>query len=263
MARLNLFEFNDRPWCPRFVRESVVEALGRSLRWGRVYQAAVPLFDRFCRRTKTRVILELASGSGESTAILIDAMQESSLAVPRFILSDLFPNHQAFKALGRRYPETISTVHEPLDARAVPVELEYDAVAVISSFHHFPPDQAASILAACVKKRTPLFIMEPFQRNLISFAPLFFLGLPAYLINPFVAGRHRLVKLFFTYVLPILPFIGLWDGMVSMGRMYDRDELLALAERVPAEYCWEYHVVPYSLLGRVTVFIGCPSGDGD
>ena len=261
MRRLHLFEFNESKWCPRFIRDSVVESLGLILRWGDIYQAAVPLFVLFCRQAKVGKILELASGSGESAAILIDAMQELNEEPPRFILSDLFPNQRALEALTLHYPEIVRAVYEPLDALAVPAELEHDAVAVISSFHHFAPEQAATILADCVKKRTPLFVMEPFQRSMASFAPLLFWGLLAYLINPFLAGRDKLVKFLFTFGLPVLPFIGLWDGLVSMTRMHSKEELMALAKSLPGGYHWEYHIVPYSTLGRVTVLMGWPSGE--
>jgi hypothetical protein len=116
-VRLHAFEFNERPECPAFVRDAIVEALGTGLRWGRMYDAVGPVFAEFCARAGCTEVLDLCSGSGEPVSILLDALARSGVgtfgtgdqagspvAPPRFLLSDLFPNVAAMARVAARHP---------------------------------------------------------------------------------------------------------------------------------------------------------------
>ena len=51
LPRLHLFEFNDTPEVPQFVRETVVESLSRAMAWGRMLRELVMPFHDFVRGT--------------------------------------------------------------------------------------------------------------------------------------------------------------------------------------------------------------------
>ncbi len=42
--RLQLFEFNDSAFCPGFLRDSIVEILGRTIKQSGFYDPLAPLF---------------------------------------------------------------------------------------------------------------------------------------------------------------------------------------------------------------------------
>ena len=50
------------------------------------------------------------------------------------------------------------------------------------------------------------------------------------LLTPFFRP-FRLSRLVFTYLLPLIPLTTIWDGVVSILRLYSPAELLALARR--------------------------------
>ena len=67
-----------------------------------------------------------------------------------------------------------------------------------------------------------------------------------------LARPFRWAHLLFTYLVPLIPFIVLWDGMVSMLRIYSLEQMQNLtADLQSPDYFWE--------LGHIQVR-GVPDG---
>ena len=179
VPRIHAFEWNDNEKAPRWLRDSIVEILGRGLRWGRIYVPVAPLFARFLERAGARSVLDLASGSGEPCSILLDAFERAAMAPPRFVVSDLFPNEPALRAVAERHPGRVEVVTESVDATAVPERYDQPARTIITAFHHFTPELARKIFADCVARRRAIFILEPGGRKprlVFSVLPSMILG---------------------------------------------------------------------------------------
>ena len=58
--------------------------------------------------------------------------------------------------------------------------------------------------------------------------------------------------------LPVIPLLGIWDGVVSVLRVYAEAELRAMVEPFGKAYAWEYRECPTVLGGTLTVFMGLP-----
>lgn len=257
-GRVHAFEFNERPECPAFVRDSIVEALGAGLRWGRMYDAVGPIFAEFLERSGCDAVLDVCSGSGEPASILLDALDRAGARAPRFALSDLFPNVPTMEAVAARHPGRVEVVREPVDATAVPAAIDRGARTIISAFHHFPPDLAAAILADCVAKRRAVFVVEALRRDLRSLLSILPAMTVAALVNPLRARRDRVKKALATWVVPIVPAAGLWDAVVSDLRSYREDELRALVAPLGGGYLWEGREARYRPGGRALCFFGLP-----
>ena len=258
LPRLHAFELHDSPRCPAFVRESIVESLGLALRWGGIYQPAARVFADFCQRTGCRRVLDLCSGSGEPVSILIEALTQLGLPSPRFVLSDLFPNPAAMRRVAQRHPAELEISLTPVDATDVRDHVDGDARSIVSAFHHFSPPLARSILADCVRKRRAVFVLEPCPRKPTRIAPLALAYGAAALANPLLATNNRLAKMAFTYAAPILPVAQLWDGTVSVLRMYSERELFALVAPLGSDFEWSYERLDLPLGGAATAFMGVP-----
>jgi hypothetical protein len=257
VRRVHAFEFNDRPWCPRVVRETIVETLGRGYRWGRVLDSVGPLFVDFCARARCTSVLDLCSGSGEPVAALLGALARRGLPPPRFHLSDLFPDVGAMRRVAERHPGLVEVVAEPVDACAVPAHHDQPARTIINALHHLPPPVAAGLVADTVAQRRALFVVEGFPRSLRRMAATIPLLLVAGAFTPLLAPRDRALKLLCTWLTPAVFATGMWDAVVSALRMYDEAELRAMAAGA-RDYEWSYHEVPYALGGRAVVFSGVP-----
>lgn len=258
MARIQAFEFCENPSTPRFIRESLIETLGSTLRSAGIYDPAAPLFAEFCRRTKCDSILDLGSGSGEPVSVLVDSLQRQGVPSPRFYLSDLLPNIPAMTRVAERHPEHIRVIEEAVDATDVARKFKQPARTIISAFHHFPPELARGILADCARQRRAVFILEGFPRDLRALTPIFAGAALPVLANPFTSDKDRLLKAWFTYVQPVIPVLGIWDAIVSVLRVYTEEELMEMVKPFRKKFSWEYHRIPTLLGGTLTVFMGIP-----
>jgi len=79
-------------------------------------------------------------------------------------------------------------------------------------------------------KLQPNRIFELQSRTPSSLLTIFFLGPLFFLITPFYFWRSP-GHLFFTYIIPIVPFVLAFDGYVSSMRTRSADEVLTLLER--------------------------------
>ena len=72
-------------------------------------------------------------------------------------------------------------------------------------------------------------------------------------------------RLFFTYLLPLVPLTCFWDGFVSQLRAYRAGELadLARAAGEGSDYTWEARELPIPKIPvPMTVLIGLPGSAG-
>jgi hypothetical protein len=110
---------------------------------------------------------------------------------------------------------------------------------MFSSFHHFPPAQARAILQSAIDARQGIGIFEITSRTATAIGMMFLWFLTPFLFTPSVRP-FRWSRLFCTYVLPIIPLVLLFDGLVSCLRTYRTRELRDLINSLPAcEYSWE------------------------
>lgn len=267
LKKILTFEFNDWPKCPAFIRESILEVLGKSIRAAGVYDVLAPLFIQFCKDTKATGVLEFGAGSGESTVIFLDAICQTDDTPPRIYISDLYPLATVMQKTCERYPELLTPILHSVDLRCPPETPRHDMRMVLSAFHHFDTDMARLFLANAQKKGVAVFIAEPFTGSLKAFFPLFIHGFTSLARNGLCSTNALVPKLFFTFVLPLIPMCLLWDGLISMIRMYDKRGFADLVASLPetgAAYIWEYTEVQVPLGGMAAVFSGRPVlGDGD
>lgn len=78
------------------------------------------------------------------------------------------------------------------------------------------------------------------------------------LFTPFFKP-FKVSRLFFTYILPFIPIYTIWDGIVSILRMYQPGELREMAESLKAEdYIWKSGKTKNRYGIRSTYLIGYP-----
>jgi len=65
-------------------------------------------------------------------------------------------------------------------------------------------------------------------------------------------------RIFFTYVLPLIPLTLLWDGVVSMLRIYKPDEMLELTKEINTiNFEWTAGKIKNKML-KITYMSGVP-----
>ncbi|TGD79034.1 class I SAM-dependent methyltransferase [Hymenobacter wooponensis] len=257
-VRLQLFEFEDLPWFPRVIRAGMMDYLRFMISALGTYQPIVPLLRDALRQTKQPHILELGAGAGGGTEGVLRTIQNTGLPQARICLTDLYPQPAAWQLLASRTP---GLEFEPtaVDATAVPPGLG-GFRTVFSAFHHFSPHLAEAILADAVRQRAGIGVFEGAGKHWAEIGlALTVLPVAQLLITPFIRP-FRWSRLFFTYLVPLIPLFTMWDGCVSILRMYPPEQLLALAHRAdPAgTFTWQAGKVRHWWGPQVTYLVGIP-----
>lgn len=224
------------------------------------YQPIVPLLRDALRQTgQPPQLLELCAGAGGGTEGVLRSLREAGLPQAQVTLTDLYPQPAAWQLLAAHTPG-LSFEPAAVDALAVPAHL-VGFRTVFSAFHHFPPPLAEALLADAVRQQVGIGVFEGAGKSWLEIL-LAWTVLPVaqLLITPFIRP-FRLSRLLFTYVLPLIPLFTIWDGTVSILRMYPPEQLLALARRADPEgrFQWQAGKVRHTWGPQVTYLIGVPN----
>ena len=259
MGRIHFFEFNDQPWLPASLRDAATDYLQYSARVLGVYgPGVVERLGLALGRAPSRRVVDLCSGGGGPWLSLRDALERAGYEVDEVRLTDLFPNLAAFEAARRASGGKVAFHPEPVDATAVPAGLD-GFRTMFTGFHHFRPAEARAILADAVESRRGIAIFEATDRGPLALAAMLTLPLVVLAVTPFIRP-FRWSRLFWTYLIPVVPLMVLFDGIVSCLRTYSTGELLAMARDAGGDYAWEAGREPIGRGGPigVTYLVGLP-----
>jgi hypothetical protein len=257
VRRRQLVEIEDLAWCPKAVRNGGTDWLAFMANTTKVFSAVAPAIRRAMDAAGTAQVLDLCSGSGGPWLTLERELAKSGAVAVE--LSDRFPNIAAFRDLHERSHGRVRFRAESIDAADVPPALA-GVRTFFNAFHHFPPPIARAILADAVRKRRPIAIFEGVNVRAIGLIAMP-LQVPAILLlTPFVKP-FRWSRLLFTYILPLIPLLVIFDGTVSMLRLYLADELRELVAAVPDHETFEWEIgttfVPARPIGVIHL-VGVP-----
>lgn len=211
------------------VRDTLVDSLSRAVRWGGLLDGIIEPLRECLRVAQTRAVLDLCAGAGGPAAVLSKAMPDVD-----FLLSDLYPQVDAWKPLGLKF------IAESVDATRIP-SAPGRVRLIVNALHHFPPALARDVLRGlCAGDSPGVFVAEGLVRNPLSFAAMSPVGLASLLATPLLAPKRRLLA---TAMLPVSLAASAWDGTVSAMRVYEADELHAMVADLPG---WEFRSGEYT-----------------
>ena len=258
MKRYHLFEFEDQDWFPDILRRNMLDYLRFAISLTRVYDPVVPLLQRVLPSGQPVEILDLCSGGGGGIIGIQQNLTQALQQPVRITLSDKFPNLPAFAWVASQSQGAIDYESRPVDAMAVPPSFTCTRT-IFSAFHHFKPHQARAILADAARKGVPIGIFEGAGKHYWEIAAAILLFPFIFLVvTPFIRP-FRFSRLFFTYLVPLIPLCTIWDGCVSILRLYSPDHLKALTAGIPArDYVWETGKITSRPGNTVIYLIGHP-----
>lgn len=238
MKRRHLPELEDETWFPAFLRDYGTDYLQFLVNQTGFYKDLVPTVQRGLAKAKQKVVVDIAAGGGGGWKKLGPKLKEAEPGV-KVILTDYFPNINAFKELQNKDPELYSYRTDSINALDVPKDLQGFRTQFLS-FHHFRPEQATKILQNAVDCQTPIMIVEATERNVGNVIKMVSTLLISPFLMPFITP-FKLGRLFFTYIIPILPFFIAWDGIASVFRSYHPAEIEAMTKTLKNgdSFTWE------------------------
>jgi hypothetical protein len=155
----------------------------------------------------------------------------------RVCLTDKYPNAGAFAYTQVRSEIPVRFYTDPVDARDVPPDLT-GFRTMFTSFHHFPPEEGRGIIQDAVSARQGIGIFEVTRRTALTIILIVLWSIASFVFTVFV-HPFRWSRLFWTYIVPVIPLVLLFDGVVSCLRTYRPAEFLELVGKLSADYEWE------------------------
>lgn len=222
MSRLHLIEFHEQPWVPPLLRDCVTDYLRTATKMGGHYKLIIELVQRSIQESGADTILDMGSGAGGGWPELQPELKTPDGKPITVMLSDRDPNLPAWRALKKKTNGAIDYIKTPVDATQ-PGRKGFRTM--FNLFHHFREPEAQAILSDASKEQQPILIVEAMDNSvmqavlIIILAPIMTLFLTPF-IRPFRWGR-----LLFTYLIPIVPLMIAWDGLVSVIRLYNIRDL--------------------------------------
>jgi hypothetical protein len=260
MRRFQFIELHEQQWFPPTVRNEITDVLQHGSQHLKAYAPISDLLQRALDASGSRSVVDLCSGSGGPWLNIIQKLRGGTTAYYIW-LTDKFPNCAAFEHVKAASGNSVGFCRAPVDAMKVPEEL-VGFRTMFSSFHHFPPAHARAILQNAVNAKQGIGIFEITSRTASAAGMMFLWSLTPFAFVP-AMRPFRWSRLFYTYVLPLIPLVLLFDGLVSCLRTYSAQELRELIQDLRATgYLWEtgeqsgaFHGLP------ITYLIGYPCGD--
>lgn len=265
IPRLHLFEIADQSWFPDFLRGYMQAALTAA--WTThipILQSSSPaaivsriLASQLSSRVRDYVFIDFCAGGGGPTpsiekhlnkSIAASSSSSASSSAPsyaavatapasvQFILTDLHPHVDLWSQAAAASPN-LTYVTESVDAARAPTDLiashKRSGKKVFRlfnlAFHHFDDDLARKILKNTVETSDGFGIFELQDRSWAGFVACCLFGLGTLAMAPYYAWLWGSpLALVFTYLIPILPFVLVFDGWMSSLRTRTPEEVKAL-----------------------------------
>ena len=275
MRRVQFIELHEQPWFPSSLRADVTDALQFGFNLLHAYAPIAPLLQNVIdssgnrtnggqsttgQSTATQSIVDMCSGGGGPWLDLCRELRcrndGRDSARVQVWLTDKYPNLEAFQSVSASSDHHITFYPEPVDAMKVPGALK-GLRTMFTSFHHFPPEDARAILQNAVDAGESIGIFEA-TRRAPSTIGLIFAGILLMFVHTPRIRPFRWSRLLWTYLIPIIPLVLLFDGVVSCLRTYQPQELREIvAQLTPCQYQWDIGELATGKM-PVTYLIGYP-----
>jgi len=244
MRRIQFIEIHEQPWFPCSIRDQITDTLQFGFNFLKAYSPVVTRLQAALDSTQSespdgRAIVDLCSGGGGPWFHLARQLHSRTNGdQPGFQiwLTDKYPNSSSHQNANSACENRITFYPESVDAAKVPQELK-GFRTMFTSFHHFSPEDARKVLQNAVDAGEGIGVFEITSRSPAAIVRVFawvgflFLGTPW--VRPF-----RWTRLLWTYLVPIIPSVLIFDGIVSCLRTYRPNELREIVNRL-STYRWK------------------------
>lgn len=254
-----LFEFEDLEWLPCCIRDGMTDFLQFLLTTLNFYKPVIPLLLQALDETGEKRILDLCSGGGGSILQIQEGIKKNSKRDIKLILTDKFPNLDKYKFMHEVTNGSVCFRKKPTDACKVPSHMK-GLRTMFSASHHFSPEVLKKVLKDSVSNSKGIAIFDGGSKSIIlilalllTFPFLFLIITP--FIKPFKSSR-----IVFTYLIPLIPLFTIWDGIVSILRLYSKEQFLEMAEEVSTgqQFKWQAGQVKNKFGLKISYLIGYP-----
>lgn len=229
--RFHAFEFCDQYWVKGIIREAFMDCLEAIYRAYGPYKKHFPSLISEARSRGT--IVDLATGNAAPVISFLEFLkkenQSESIENLKVIATDLHPHLQTWADLEKKYPY-FSFRGTAFDAvnQAENIPCVY---TMFSAFHHFNEDDAIRIISSKLSENSDLIIFEMTPRDHSTNYIWLPFSIPFLMLSSLFSKKIKLSKILLSIILPIVPLMVVFDGLISNLRTYTKSELENMAEK--------------------------------
>lgn len=249
MRRVEIPELEDLAWLPQWYRDLMTGCLERLFVLSRCYAGTVPLLLRLLKSSKKVQLVDFGTGASGPVLSLLPILK-NRIPDLNVVLTDLYPNLEVANSINK--DETVNAVKyllEPIDMVKPPPGLD-GARVMFTSFHHLSREQAKELLKHAAKSGEPVGIFEITGRTILHLMAALFIPLVICLITPFMSDRN-FTRMFFTYLIPIVPLGCFIDGVISNFKTFSQAELRDICESADRNPNYYFEVGTFPIFWRV------------
>lgn len=213
----------DLNYLPNSLRSTLRDILevGNHAPFRNYYRWTATSIYEYAHKNQITHIVELGAGCAPITKQILKSYPTWGA---KFMVSDLNPDVLSFKQL-EDSDSRVQAIYQPLDFTQKITGFENCLLVLSATFHHVPEEAKHKLLTNLKRTSPHVMIFEPLRSNLFSI--LFVIGalVSGFLTPLFKCNSKKFFRCFlWCWVLPIAPFLFLWDGWVSAIRSWSKQK---------------------------------------
>lgn len=258
-----MFEFNDQAWLPKSVRREITSYLDFLAKFMGRYLPVSEIIAQVMEREDLDSIIDLCSGASQTAVAIRAGVEEHTGRELTVYMTDKYPADPDLRCADSR----VVWDRRSIDARSVPTDLR-GIRTLFTSFHHFRGEAAAKVLADAVGKRQAIAIFEHADRG-------WWVMVKMAVTTPLIVSISLLARkkvapstVLLNLVLPIVPLMLAWDGIMSIRRTYSIEEMRCLVESETRAGEFDWWIGRTDSIGKrgkgpVYYLVGAPAAGGN
>ena len=256
--KFRFFEFEDKAWLPDTIRDGMTDYLRFIFNSGNFYEPVSPLIVQLFQHTGSKQVIDLCSGGGGTVERIQKNIQEKYQQRVPFVLTDKFPNINAYEFIQKKTGGKITYFSLPVNAAQVDPSL-IGVRTIFSAFHHFDQQDATQVINDAVSSKEGIGIFDGGNKSIFFILAIIFLHpIAFFLFTPFLRP-FKWSRLLFTYLIPVIPLCTIWDGIISVTKLYNPQQLLSMATSINnIDYCWQAGKEKNKFGMQITFLLGYP-----
>lgn len=256
MKRIHLFEFNDMPWFPSFLRKPMIRYLSFITDRFGFYDSSVTKIASIGKESEN--VIGLCCGAAGDFLSVVEKLTKST-QVKSITLTDKYPDIDAFLRAQNKYPDIISFEKSQIDATKLPDSL-LGLRVMYSALHHFKPNLVRAIIKDSIDSEQPIALFDICERKISAIIPIIFITPLVMIVMTILMQPLKMSQILLTYT-GILPIIFAWDTTVSYLRAYTVEEIQEIVDSIPGseKFYWSIGSEKHSKLPfKTTYILGSP-----
>ncbi|MFA6715527.1 MAG: hypothetical protein WC082_11180 [Victivallales bacterium] len=222
MNRLNIKEFHETRYCPAVWRDLMTDFLAFFTYHVNPYKSVMPQLKNAMEKSGCARIVDFAAGNG--TYILkVTAALDPETNKYNALLCDKFPNAESARRIEKLSGGRIKYILEPVDILDEN-EKPQGFWTLFSGAHHLSPEQLRTFTECAVRQDCGIAFFEYSDRGILqALLPSLFVPFLVLLLTPLISP-FSWRRLFWTYIIPVVPLLVMVDGFISHLKSYSAAE---------------------------------------